>query len=280
MTYHLNYKPYYVLHREHSGWPTYVRTFSPLSLYTLRRNHSISNYILYPLVEFSSTMRRIRGNNQLGPLKAIPLPQGWSFAEESHHLQVVIGKSAMPKYKLLPCKRDCAKINVFFEVSRLLLCYLLIFGDFGLVCSIEFPSKMEAATKPIRLQIVSNIAFKYGTAEAERRSSRISDRVNAFFFSCLHRKRLRLHHLRHACECFVRDCRFRLQFGASNRISDTLCFTKTLPFPNLIQFKHKVWLWAPTSFTDWYHAQPSSYWGDGLELCAEAIYYLPTSGWP
>ena len=42
-----------------------------------------------------------------------------------------------------------------------------------------------------------------------------------------------------------------------------------------ISFRKFAKHWSPTSFSEWYAAQPNSFWNDGLEVCPESIYNLP-----
>ena len=52
----------------------------------------MGEYFRPSLVDFASTMRRIRGSNVIRPAEAISLPDGWSFQEENSQLQVAISR--------------------------------------------------------------------------------------------------------------------------------------------------------------------------------------------
>ena len=45
-------------------------------------------------------MRYIRGGTA-NPARVVPLPGGWKFIEEAHHLQISVGRKQWPRYKLI-----------------------------------------------------------------------------------------------------------------------------------------------------------------------------------
>ena len=149
--------------------------------------------------------------------------------------------------------------------------------SFGFVGSIEESKKMEGAATPLNLQIVAKLSFKFGKKAEEMQNSFAYARVNAFASrACLNESFDSLG--------LWTPVQGPLDVTASDYNSDQLAvwrFTNvhlaqppfhSFPIPHHLSSLCERFF--PLGTHDLYRMvsrPPLSYWGEGIELCAESI---------
>ena len=124
------------------------------------------------------------------------------------------------------------------------------FPFLGFIGHMENHKTMEGAVTPLLLQAVLKLAYRYGKTEAGRKDSYIYVRVNAFpSRACLSKSFEPLY--------------------VGMPIAGVLGLTES--GYNSAQLVG----WTPTTYMEWWHAKPRSYFDEGIQLCSGSIYNRP-----
>ena len=154
---------------------------------------------------------------------------------------------------------------------------------------------MEDTTTPLHVQIVAKLTFKYGSSDSERQHSHVFVRINAFASRACLGKSFEALTLGMPAKGLIdgTDGDYKSaqligfldvitlpppptpQLSGLGAQTPFLSIFETISPQNIPNKRDYNSFWSTTSYTEWYHAQPSSYWADGIELDPEAIFYLP-----